>query len=260
MIKNGWADIENDAYHAGEGISSSDLKLVLDCPWKYQNKTAMNQSPAMAKGSRVHEVRFGGSRPLVVAPDCDKRTKAGKAAWAEFIDANPIGDILSQSEYDEVMRISDAIDDHPEARELLRGIHEISGYYNHPYCGLLKIRPDCRQHGTIADLKTTAGGGAAPDKFVRTICNFQYHLSAAYYLDVANAIDETVANYTEWAWVVVETAAPYMVAVYRPDMAMLDKGREMYMDALDTVNRCKNRDEWPAYESATLSLPPWELR
>jgi exodeoxyribonuclease VIII len=264
-MNNGWHENSNDDYHAGPGISSTGLKRADDCPYKYKNEPIRKKpSPALIRGSRLHEVCLGGSKPLKVAPDINRRTKAGREEWAEFVESSAGYDVCSQDEYDEVMRMHDAIMAHTEANDLLKGIYELSGYWNNDEYGLLKIRPDIRtpSTGTIADIKTI-GGSADPLNFTRAVVNFKYHLSAAYYLDVANMIDAELGAgdkvYDKFAWIVVESAHPYTVAVYRPDPEMIEVGREIYHDALIDIARCDSTNDWPAYPSLTLTLPHWAL-
>jgi hypothetical protein len=59
--------------------------------------------------------------------------------------------------------------------------------------------------------------------------------------------------------VVVETSAPYAVAVYEIAPDALDLGASMMSDALSLIAECEDRGEWPGYatEVQSLNLPAW---
>ena len=80
----------NKEYHSGEGVSKSDLDLLHTCPAKYRYRKDNpddNETPAMLFGSMVHKLILEPEdfeREYAVAPECDRRTKAGKAIFDEF--------------------------------------------------------------------------------------------------------------------------------------------------------------------------------
>jgi len=259
-MKTGWHRIDNETYHASAGISSSQIKLLSDCPYKFHNRTEIKQTDAMKIGSRVHGVLLGDAPEMVAMPKLDRRTKAGKEEYAKFMAENAYSDICSQDDIDRVNAIADSVKSHTDALYLLGSrspVYELAGYYNRDVYGLCKIKPDIRRDNMIVDVKTI-GTSASPESFTRQLINLKYHLSAAYYLDIASAIDGN-CDYTKFAWIVVETKPPYTCAVYYASDEMIERGRELYVSALDKLHECKNKDEWPAYETQTLHLPSWAL-
>ncbi len=65
----------------------------------------------------------------------------------------------------------------------IQGLAEQSYWWKHRETGLqCKCRCDYVIDDMVIDLKTTGEGGASPDKFTKTIVNFQYHMQAAHYL------------------------------------------------------------------------------
>ena len=258
-METGWYDIDNESYHMSKGISSTALKLMCDCPYKYKNRKAMTKTPALQLGSRVHGALLGDAPELVVVPKFDRRTKAGKLAYTEFYEqySDTCYDFCTLEEYEVVTAMRNAVLAHSDAAALLDGgVYEQAGYYESECYGLLKVKPDIRRDdmGMIADVKTI-GTSASPDVFTRQAMNLHYHMSAAFYMDISSAIAEP--QYDKWVWIVVESKPPHTVAVYYASTEMIERGRELYVSALDKLIKCKNADEWPAYPTQMLQLPTW---
>ena len=85
---------------------------------------------------------------------------------------------------------------------------------------------------------------------------FGYAIQAAFYVDVAQALD---GNKRDFYWVAVEKEAPFAVAVYKASDAMLEHGRREYRKAIELYKECAAMDLWPAYSQQvqTLELPAW---
>ena len=96
-----------------------------------------------------------------IAPQCDKRTKEGKAIWADLEANNKI--ILSASDYELIEGMSQSVLNHETASRLLAiGDPEMTVYTDIE--GIpAKARLDWYRNGIICDLKTTQA--ADPDSF-----------------------------------------------------------------------------------------------
>ena len=85
-----YGGIGNEEYHKGPGLSSSDLKLLARSPLHYKTAKAFHpeETNAMRLGTAVHCAILEPDRidvEYVLAPEgIDRRTKAGKAQWAEL--------------------------------------------------------------------------------------------------------------------------------------------------------------------------------
>ena len=99
-------DMSEAEYHANPRISKHGLDLIRKSPELYQySKTAPRSAPGSSFriGTATHTICLEPSlweSKTAITPDCDKRTKDGKAAWAEFSDANAGKLILTQEEAD----------------------------------------------------------------------------------------------------------------------------------------------------------------
>ena len=187
----------------------------------------------------------------------DARTKEGKA-WRESIGSTPI---LDADEARAVRGIRDSIAAHSAARELLADCDTEVALFGEHRTGLwIKGRVDALKvpsdnEAIIVDVKTTSAG-ADYGTFSRQAAQLNYHLSAAWYCHLAGLNGLPPARFY---WVVVETVAPFAVAVYEIAPDALELGASMMSDALSLIAECEDRGEWPGYapEVQSLNLPAW---
>ncbi len=252
-------------YRAIDARNWSSLKNYSKTPAHYleaQNNPTQT-TPAMLVGSAVHCLVLDGpavfSGCYAVAPECDKRTKAGKELFAEFVAASEGKEILTPDQDKQVQAMAATVLNHPTARKILTLCTrtELSVTWWDDKNGLgCKGRIDAYNptNGLLVDLKTT--DDASPTAFARTCAKYQYHGQAAFYLD---GMLSAGAYATQFLFVVVEKAPPFAVAVYVADESMIEAGRLLVSEYLCKHAECLATDTWPGYdiEVQTITLPPW---
>jgi hypothetical protein len=261
--------LARDDYSRLEGINHSILHWFGRSAAHARNAmiNPADQTEAQAIGSAAHcailepdafEARF------VAAPKLDKRTVAGKAAWAAFAQANADKIVLSQPEWDLSKRLQEAAWSHATASELLRspGQVELSVSWDDAGTGVrCKGRLDrvgaIAGWSVVADVKTTRD--ASRRSFERDIYTFHYHEQAAFYLDGLNAV---APHDRKFIFVAVEKDAPHCVAVYELDDDALELGRKEYGRHLRAYAECIKTGQWPGYGEGVdyCSLPGWAFR
>lgn len=254
--------LSNTAYHALDAVGKSDLDLIAKSPahWKY---AVREETPAMRLGSAVHCAVLEPERfeqDYVTAPQCDKRTKAGKEAFAEFEAANSGKTVLSLDDGMLCLRIAGSVREHPRVAEFLQqGQPEVSALWKDPEFKVrCRARYDWLQDaGVILDLKTTKD--ASPAKFARSCAAFRYHVQAAWYLD--GYLQATGDLPMAFVFVAVEKTPPYAVALYEITADDLDYGRDLARRDLSRYATARELDVWQAYPEAVqpLSLPRWAM-
>src|SRR4029077_6204270 len=243
-------EMPSATYHAIEALSSSGCKKLQQSAahYKAMRDQVSVPSAAMQFGTVCHA---GVLEPdtfdqvVAIAPDCDKRTVAGKATWANFYSANEGRIVLSAADHDRARRCVDAVNAHPAARRLLEGSkREVSLFWNDDvYQVPCKVRFDAANHGGLIDLKTCPD--ASPDSFRKAIANFLYHLQSAFYMKGAEAV------LGEWprffAFIAVEAEPPHAVACYAlPDEA-IQVGLRLRAKALERYAEALKTGTWPGY-------------
>jgi hypothetical protein len=264
-----FSGISNEAYHAGPGVSSSQLKAVgesmADYLWPRRK-----ESTAMALGTAAHMAILEPDEfeaRVIVSPQIDKRTKAGKAEYAEFIERYGAGiesgEImeLTPAIFAQALQIRDAVHGHPIAAKLfVDGESEVSAFWTDADTGILcKCRPDWLRHdGMEVSLKTARRADLSG--FMKDAYAYGYHISTAFYRDGLDALD---VAHQPTVHVVVETddPRPERVAVYVMDDLFIEKGRDAYREALRKIatQAASPKDYWAGYplEIQTLEAPRW---
>lgn len=260
-------DISNTEYHSGPGISKSGLDKIHKCPawFKHCQANPPEQTAAMRLGSAVHAIVLEPevfAAEFIQAPNVDRRTKAGKEAYAAFLEEANGKTVLTTQEFETAEQIREAVFANRAARNVLsaEGQRERGVYWNDSATDeLCKCKPDMwRDDGIVVDLKTTRD--AAPEAFAKSAYNFRYHVQAAYYMDGIEQV--TGVRPHGFVFVAVETSAPYLVSVFAADEQMVMLGQVQYRKDLDLYAQCKAKDSWPGYpeEVVSLQLPAWAKR
>ena len=261
--------MDNAAYHAHPAVSKSHLDLIARSPLHYwaryvdRNRVAPEPSPQMRLGTALHTHVLELSRwdeEIAVAPQCDRRTKAGKDAFAAFEASSSGKTIITADDAAQVMAMGRAVLRHPAAAMLLGmpGKAETTHMWTDASTGLeCKCRPDwLTDDGSIVvDLKTTKD--ASPRGFKQSIANFSYQKQAAWYL---HGLEQATGRRPDqFIFICVESTAPYACAVYAADAEMIERGHDQAMRDLAKLAVCKAADHWPSYSDQieTISLPGW---
>lgn len=254
-------------YHAFDACSNSRLGHLLRSP--AHCRTAIDAPaaafPAQLLGTAVHAAVLEPERfesQYIVAPDVDRRTKAGRAAWAELVERFGEKRILKPDDFEVCLRVRDAIAAHPAARALLatQGLREVSALWQHTPDGAAPLRCKARldhlstERGLIVDLKTTRD--ASPAAFERSLFNFGYHRQAAFYIHGMAALGYPIHDF---AFICVEKTPPYGVAVYRIASEAVEAGWQQLQPLIATYAACRATDRWPGYpdEIQSITLPRW---
>jgi exodeoxyribonuclease VIII len=256
-------DLTNAEYHASPAISKSGLDLIRKAPalYKWRRENPSEPTPAMRLGTLTHtavlEPDLFPSTTIVMPESIDRRTSAGKAAWAAFQIQSAGREIVTAEESAKLAAIRDAVRSHPAAAKALAGSPVIEQSIFWDVDGIAcRCRPDAvTERGVIVDLKTTRD--ASPDGFAKSIHQYRYHVQAAFYSDgYKAAFGEPPRGFV---FIAVETEPPYLVAVYVASETMTSRGRIDYQTDLDTFRRCSDANEWPGYSDAplTIDLPKW---
>jgi exodeoxyribonuclease VIII len=263
-------DIPPQEYHASEGISSHDLRMMNHSPAYYKHAKSQPQKPKShyAIGTLLHTAvlepdKFESS--YTIAPDCEKRSNADKEIWriSEELASLENKVLVKSGDLEEINRIRDSVFSHKSAAAAIQcgGSFEPSLYAKDPDTGiLLRARPDLVSNGNaIIDLKTTTFGGASKHSFARSIAKFRYDCQAAFYLDMIALCEDPKDVFV---WIAVEKEPPYAVAVYYLDEKSIQAGRTQYRADLAIYKESVESGNWGGYsqEMEEISLPDYRLR
>lgn len=250
-------------YHAHPALGSTQIRELLRSPAHFKALGAKEPTPSMQFGTLVHTLVLEPDTfdaRYIVAPNVDRRTRAGKADWSEFQAAAGEREVIDAATNGKARAIAVSVRTHARAAKLLEAasVREESIFWQDDETGVeCKCRPDARapSAGIVVDLKTARD--ASPRAFARSVANFGYHIQAAHYTAGVRAAGHEAR---EFLFIVAETELPYGVAVYRLDPFAIECGERARVQALDLFAECQASGEWPSYGAGkieTIELPGW---
>ena len=260
--------ISNAEYRKKEGISSSDLKLMMKsmAKWKYaQDNPEDNDSEAFLFGRAYHKLMLEPEdfdNEFAVSPKFDRRTKEGKAAYEVFLKNAEGKEVISEDTYQKLLEMQMALYNTPFVKLLINGEHEKSFFWKDEVTGIpCKCRPDSfgkiKDQYVCVDLKTT--NDAETDHFMRDAIKFGYDIQAYHY---CQGLENNYKKPFKFIFIAQEKTAPYLVNVLEADDYFMASGKELCNTLLTQYKECLENDEWPGYMDKnsginSLSVPAW---
>lgn len=248
----------NQEYREHEGISRSELNILRSktpMHFKYSQENPEEETAALLEGRAAHKMILEPETffdEFAVAPKVDRRTAAGKAEYAAFVEAAAGKDVITDDLLEKVKAMADAIKLNPRAEQLLKGEHEQSFFWTDAETGeACKVRPDCltefEGQKLIVDYKTTTS--CADWEFERSVKKYGYKFQAGMYRE--GVFQNTFDEYG-FAFVAQEKTAPYAARVYICSDEFLREGTEQFKAVLNQYHYCKENNEWPGYADEYL--------
>lgn len=258
-------DISNEDYHAGEGVSKSQLDMVALCPallqWSKSAPVDEEKTKALDMGTALHCLLLEPDefdKRFIVAPEFNRRTTAGKEDEAAFLrDVEGMGMTAMTAEQGRKLTLMrDSAMAHQAVRWMLEapGHCEASMYWNDVETGeLCRIRPDkwLNQHNAIIDVKKVAD----MDRFARHIEEFRYHVQDAMYREGAKRVTGQPHSFVFLAVSETIDCGRYPVRVFELDPEDVETGGRLFRRDLNTYHQCRQNDEWGGIEM--ISRPAW---
>jgi exodeoxyribonuclease VIII len=265
-------------YHANPAISHSKLECFRRRPALFFKKYVAKSLPqseesnAFRLGSAVHcaileESTFADR--YAVKPDCDRRTKEGKAQFAEW-SAHHLGKtFISAEELVQVIAMREAVASHPIACDLLKtGTPEMTWRVPQANAlGALQCRTDwwnaegcaaTEGQPYVVDIKTVESlDSDAFRNFERAAFSYGYHRQAGFYLPLINELHSKPV--AQMYYVAIEKVEPFGCAVYRLSDEAVARGQDENIEDLIRLKRCYETGVWPNIEPVVheLGLPKW---
>lgn len=257
------AGVDFDLYRKANGVNVSSLKEFNRSPlhYRYAKDNPKPTTAAMSLGTAAHCATLEPERfaaEFVTWTGAVRRGKEWDAFKADAEAAQRL--VLTEDERDTALAIAAAVRACPEAMVYLRRGHaEVSMTWQHDEPEMiLKGRVDWLTTIDGADivvgLKTTRD--LRPREFAAQAARLCYHWQWAYYADGYERITGRIPVMVE---IVVESAAPHAVAVYRIPEHVLERGRQEYRAALEQLVQCEASGVWPGpvVGEVEFDLPGW---
>lgn len=258
-------DISNEDYHAGDGVSKSQLDMVAKNPallkWVKAAPEDEEKKSALDMGTALHCLLLEPEefdKRFIIAPVFNRRTTQGKADEEAFLkDVSRQGmTVMTAEEGRKLGLMRESAMAHPAARWMLEapGYCEASMYWNDDETGeLCRIRPDkwLNEHNVIVDVKKVAD----MERFARHIEEFRYHVQNAMYCEGAQKVTGEVHGFFFLAVSESIDCGRYPVRVFELDAPDVDTGMVLFRRDLNTYHQCRLSDEWGGVE--IIKRPEW---
>lgn len=269
-----YADIDIDAYHSEEGISSSGIGLILDCPQRFwyefmgkpkdDEKEAKKKRDKFKLGRALHMLMLEPEKFeqtfFPMDEEVNLTTKAGKEIYAQAEFQAEGRDIIRYGDWIDIWEMAQSAKAHPVWQQFGNGFVERSIYWNAGiYNTRLRARPDIYNNDLIIDVKTT---DSIPN-FQRSLYQYGYHRQAAMQIDALRHFNTEGDFHKRFhAFFVIEKKAPYLTACFTLDEASINQGRQEYQDGAATYSECLKANFWPGYDHKfqITSIPQWAMR
>lgn len=239
-------------YRAYQAISRSELFKFKKSPlhYKYAIEHPEEPTPALNFGSAAHKFileREDFDKEFAIAPNVDRRTKEGKAIFAEFQEQAEGKTVISIDDFEKIKEMAKAIDEHPIASQLIKGKHEVSLFWVDEQTGEeCKIRPDCiHEDGNgvvIVDYKTTST--VEDGAFEKSCRKYGYKLQAGMYRE---GFFQNFFEDAGFAFIAQEKEAPFAVRVYVCTDDYINEGYDEYRALLGLYHACKATDTYQGF-------------
>ena len=261
------AEMTSEEYYSHPALSHSRLKLIERSPAHFRHwmEHQKESTDALDFGRLFHASILEPetvATDFTVAPDVDRRTKAGKEEYAKFLKSATGKTVVSAADLEMVGAMSASISTDDAAKSLVfeavagGRVEEAHLWRDQALALEMKAKADAIiRNGVVIDLKTTTD--ASPSAFASSIARYGYHTQAAFY---ARAVRAAGMDFGGFIIIAVEKTPPYAVGVYQIDSSALAAGEARIQRWLSTYVDCLTSNTWPGYTSGSvrfLSLPAW---
>lgn len=240
------------SYDEIQAIRRSELAKMSESPekFKYYIDHPEPPTPALIFGQLFHATALQPEMVddlFAVAPMVDRRTKAGKEAFAEFEASSENKTVVTAEMYQQAKEMTEALYRNGYAKRLLNGERETTFVWKDDLSGeTCKCRTDCLMEVNgelvIVDLKTT--DNAETEAFMRSAIKYQYDLQAAMY---SEGVKANTGKKPLFVFIAIEKKPPYAVNILQADELFIKRGYDLFREYIGMYHECKQTGEWFGY-------------
>ena len=256
-------------YYKIKALSHSMLSCLaqnpMECKMRYVDDPPSlppKDSAAFAMGHAVHCLALEPEKfeeRFAVAPKVDRRTTAGKIAWAEYLADCEGKTVLDEQDHADAMACVQALNNHPEFAAIMAQPRRVEVEHQFDLFGhRFKAKPDCiiDSMKLILDIKTT--DDASPHRWQWSAVDYGYHRQAWIY---QQALVESADECYRFIFAVVEKPKPSTrgipptVALYELDDATIEMGCDDTFSLVREYERRTKENDWQQpYSSGIVPL------
>jgi len=262
--------MSEEDYHKLEHVGSSTLKGVAKSPAIFMQERIKNSEgkACFDIGHIFHNAILEPEVPhnFICAPQVDRRTKKGKADYAEFEEKNTENfTIVSYADWEKAQGMIRAFKETDIYKRMRAGSGESEATFIGKVNGIdAKVRIDRIRESSkgsiFYDLKTTKSIPQDDNTWAREILKYGYHIQDSWYTHVAELSGIKVAIFH---FIFISKEPPYDYAVITLDEHWKALGKKQAMEALYLYRDCLETNHWPGKHemsgvgSRLIEMPRW---
>lgn len=252
--------MHQETYEKHPGLRRSDLWQIHITPQHFQQALLFKQeSNTLNFGIAMHKYLLEPATffaEYMIAPNVDKRTKAGKQTWENFEACLGDKQAISEKDFNIIKAMSNTAMANPLVKKLLDGVHEGEYYWTDPVTQeLLKCKTDCittyEGQPYIVDYKTT--DSCEDGHFEYASKKYGYQFQTGFY---TAGLEQCTGIPHGFAFIAQEKKAPYACRVYMCSPQYIRTGQDMFHQLLETYHNCKVTGDWYGYGNSTDNPAP----
>lgn len=239
-------------YRQHPAISRSELFKISESPekFKYYREHPEEPTPALVFGQLFHAMALTPEtvwEQFAVMPNVDRRTKAGKEAFAVFESQAEGKTIVSVDMVEQASAMCEALSRNEFVNKLLKGEKEKPFFWVDEMTGEeCKCRVDCLtevgENLIIVDIKST--DNAETEAFMRSAIKYGYDLQSAMY---SEGVKVNTGREPLFVFIAIEKKPPYAINILQSDKLFIKRGYDVFRELLGTYSECKKTGVWWGY-------------
>ena len=254
-------------YRLSPGISRSELFLIGQSPekFKYLQEHPESPTPALLFGQLFHTMALQPETVkdlFAIAPNVDRRTKAGKEVFAQFEAEAENKTVVPSDMYQQAQEMCEALKRNEFVQKLLAGEKEVAFFWDDDLTGEpCKCRVDCLtelgDNLIIVDLKSTEN--AETETFMRSAIKYGYDFQSAMY---SKGVEVNKGKKPLFVFIAIEKNPPYAINILQADELFLRRGYDFFRELIGIFHDCKQTGNWYGYlgrynQINNLALPAY---
>lgn len=254
-------------YREHPAISRSELFKIAESPekFKYYQEHPEEPTPSLIFGQLFHAMALQPETVndlFAVAPNVDRRTKAGKEAFAEFEAEAQNKTVITADMYLQATKMCEALSRDEFVSKLLKGKKEKVFFWDDDLTGEpCKCRTDCLtelgDNLIIVDLKSTEN--ADTEAFMKSSVKYGYDFQSAMY---SKGVEVNTGKKPLFVFIAIEKKPPYAINILQADELFLRRGYDLFREYIGIYHDCKQTDNWYGYlgkfnQINNLALPSY---
>ncbi len=254
-------------YREHPAISRSELFKISESPekFKYYREHPEEPTAVLLFGQLFHAMVLQPEtvwEQFAVMPNVDRRTKAGKEAFAEFEQQAEGKTIVSFDMVEQATAMCEALNKNEFVKKLLKGEKEKPFFWVDEMTGEeCKCRTDVLtelgENLIIVDLKST--DNAETEAFIKSAIRYGYDFQSAYYTE---GVKVNTGREPLFVFIAIEKKPPYAINILQADKLLIRRGYDLFREYLGIYHECKTTDNWWGYlgrynQINNLALPAY---